>query len=64
MRNIAFDFFIMTSSAGSILFPCINSAFIYAGYSGFIAFAIASGVALYYVTQLTETYGRMTTEKL
>lgn len=53
VRNIAFDFFIMASAVGSILLPCFNSAFIYAGYSGFIAFAIASGFALYYVTQLT-----------
>lgn len=61
---MAYSFLLVVSSCGSIVLPCINSAFIHTGYSGFIGFTVASVVAIYYVTEMSETYGKMRVEKL
>jgi hypothetical protein len=61
VRNMAYPFLLSVSSFGSILLPWINSAFIHAGFSGFIGFAAASGVAIYFATDLSETNGKMRT---
>lgn len=50
---MAYPFLLSLSSLGSIVLPCINSAFIHAGLSGFISFAVASLVAIYFVTEMT-----------
>jgi hypothetical protein len=36
----------------------------HSGFSGFIGFTVASAVAVYYVTEMSETYGKMKLEKL
>lgn len=59
VRNMAFTLMITVSSLGSIALPCINSAFIHAGFSGFLGFAVAALITVYFATQLTETYGKM-----
>jgi hypothetical protein len=64
VRNMAFALMLSASSLGSVLLPSLTSAFIHAGFSGFIGFAAASVVAVYFVTMLGETFGKMTVEKL
>jgi hypothetical protein len=59
VRNKAYGFLLGVSSLGSIVLPSVNSAFMHAGFSGFIWFAVASALAVCYVTQLSETYGKM-----
>lgn len=53
VRNMAFTLMITVSSIGSIALPCINSAFIHAGFSGFLGFAVAALITAYFATQLT-----------
>jgi hypothetical protein len=50
VRNTAYGLLLSVSSLGSIVLPCVNSAFMHAGLSGFIGFAVASAVTVYYVT--------------
>lgn len=64
VRNMAYPLLLSVSSLGSIILPCVNSAFMHAGLSGFIGFVVASGVAIYFVTELGETYGKMRVERL
>jgi hypothetical protein len=64
VRNMAYALLLSVSSLGSIVLPCINSAFLHTGFSGFIGFAVASAVAIYYVTELSETHGKMRVERL
>jgi len=51
-RSLGFSLCLGISSIGSILMPWINSTFIYVDLSGFISLAVASFVAMYFISKL------------
>jgi hypothetical protein len=52
------------SSFGSTLMPWLVQSFIYIDLSGFIGFALATIIALYFIMQLQETNGKMKAQNL
>ena len=61
IRSLGFSLCLGVSSIGSTLIPWLNQSFIYIDLSGFISFALASFITLYFISKLGETYGRMKT---
>ena len=61
IRSLGFSLCLGVSSIGSTLMPWLNQSFIYINLSGFISFAFASFITLYFISKLGETYGRMKT---
>lgn len=64
VRHTALGMCVGVSAVGSLLLPWVNAAVMGMGLSGFIPFTLAAVVAIYFILQLGETYGRMNNEKL
>ena len=64
VRNLGFGVCLAAGSVGSVAMPLFIEVLVLIGLSPFIAFAIISGMMIYFIPWLPETDGKITTTRV